>query len=96
MGHHSNRREFLKSLGGSRYACLLRVAGALGVGFSSAFALPRDPLVLGADPISNQPVGVAKGLHPGASSGPAILPRPVGRGPVRTLVGKRSHQPDDC
>jgi hypothetical protein len=37
----------------------------MGVGISSAFALPRDPLVLGADPISNQPVGVAKGLHPG-------------------------------
>ena len=66
MGHRSDRREFLKTLGSAAVTpCMLRAAGALGVGFSSAFALPSDPLVLGADPISNQPVGVAKGLHPG-------------------------------
>jgi len=66
MGLRSNRREFLKSIGSAALTpCMLRAAGAMGVGFSSAFALPRDPLVLGADPISNQPVGVAKGLHPG-------------------------------
>ncbi len=66
MGHRSNRREFLRSIGSAAVTpCMLRAAGALGLGFSSAFALPRDPLVLGADPISNQPVGVAKGLHPG-------------------------------
>jgi hypothetical protein len=66
VGHRSNRREFLKSIGSAAVTpCLIRAAGAMGVGFSSAFALPRDPLVLGPDPISNQPVGVAKGLHPG-------------------------------
>jgi len=66
VGHRSNRREFLKSIGSVAVTpCMLRAAGAMGLGISSAFALPRDPLVLGADPISNQPVGVAKGLHPG-------------------------------
>jgi len=39
--------------------------GASAWGVSSAFAIPRDPLLLGDDPSPNQPVGVAKGLHPG-------------------------------
>ena len=66
MGHRSDRREFLKTIGSAVVTpCMLRAAGAMGLGFSSAFALPRDPLVLGADPAPNQPVGVAKGIHPG-------------------------------
>ena len=44
---------------------MLRAAGALGVAAGGAFAVPREPLVLGADPVPNQPVGVARGLHPG-------------------------------
>ena len=66
MRHRSDRREFLKTIGSAVVTpCMLRAAGAMGLGISSAFALPRDPLVLGADPVPNQPVGVAKGLHPG-------------------------------
>ena len=66
MRHCSDRREFLKTIGSAVVApCMLRAGGAMGLGISSAFALPRNPLVLGADPVPNQPVGVAKGLHPG-------------------------------
>jgi len=45
--------------------CALRTADAVGLGYGSAFAMPREALVLGPDPVSNQPVGVARGLHPG-------------------------------
>jgi hypothetical protein len=44
---------------------MLRAADAVAVGISSAFQTPRDQLVLGSDPVPNQPVGVAQGLHPG-------------------------------
>jgi hypothetical protein len=66
MGHRSDRREFFKIMGGAVVTpCMVRAAGMLPLGISSAFAEPRDPLVLGADPVPNQPLGVAKGLHAG-------------------------------
>jgi len=66
MGHRSDRREFFKIISGAVVApCMLRAAGAGTLGISSAFATPREPLVLAADSVPNQPVGVAKGLHPG-------------------------------
>jgi len=66
MGHYGDRREFLKTLGSAVVApCMLRAVGAAGLGISSAFAMPSDPLVLGVEPLPNRPVGVAKGLHPG-------------------------------
>jgi hypothetical protein len=46
MGNRTDRREFIKIIGGAALApCLLRTAEAAW-GFSSAFAIPRDPLVL--------------------------------------------------
>jgi hypothetical protein len=66
MGNQSDRREFIKMIGGAVVApCMLRAAEAATWGFSSAFATPGDPLVLASDPVPNQPVGVAKGLYPG-------------------------------
>jgi hypothetical protein len=66
MGHQTDRREFLKIMGGAVIApCALRTAGALVSGYGSAFAMPPQELVLGPDQVSNQPVGVARGLHPG-------------------------------
>jgi hypothetical protein len=66
MGNRSDRREFIKIMGGAVVApCMLRAAEAVTLGISSAFGKPRDQLVLAGDPIPNQPVGVAKGLHPG-------------------------------
>ena len=44
---------------------MLRAADALTLGISSALGTPRDQLVLASNPVPNQPVGVAKGLHPG-------------------------------
>ena len=53
-------------IGGAVVApCMLRAADAMALGISDAFATPREPLVLAADSVPNQPVGVAKGLHPG-------------------------------
>jgi hypothetical protein len=66
MGHQCDRREFIKIVGGAALApCLLRTTEAAAWGFSSAFGTPRHQLVLASNPVPNQPVGVAKGLHPG-------------------------------
>jgi len=66
MGYRSDRREFLKTIGGVVVTpCVLRTADAFGWAYGSAFLIPRDPLVLGPDPIPNQPIGVPKGIHPG-------------------------------
>jgi hypothetical protein len=66
MGNRSDRREFFKIIGGAVVApCMLRAADAATLGISSALSPPRDKLVLASDPVPNQPVGVAQGLHPG-------------------------------
>jgi hypothetical protein len=66
MVHHTDRREFLKIMGGAALApCMLRIADAAALGYGSAFSMPPEDLVLGSDPVPNQPVGVARGLHPG-------------------------------
>ncbi len=66
MRKRSDRREFIKTFGGAIVApCMLRAAGAVTLGISSACGPPREKLVLGSEPIPNQPVGVAKGLLPG-------------------------------
>ena len=66
MAHRTDRREFLKIMGGAVIApCALRTSDALALGYGSALATPREDLVLGPEPVPNQPVGVARGLHPG-------------------------------
>jgi len=66
MRNRSDRREFIKIFGGAIVTpCMLRATPAMAVGASGAFRASREPLALGSDPIPNQPVGVAKGLHPG-------------------------------
>jgi hypothetical protein len=66
MGHRTDRREFIKIIGGAALApCLFRTAEAASLGFGSAFQIRHDKLVLAANPVPNQPVGVAQGLHPG-------------------------------
>jgi hypothetical protein len=66
MAKRTDRREFIKTISGAALApCLLRTAEAAAWGFSSAFAIPDDRLVLASNPVPNQPVGVAKGLNPG-------------------------------
>jgi hypothetical protein len=66
MGHQSDRREFIKIIGGAVVApCMLRAADAMTLGISSALWTPREQLVLASNPVPNQPIGVAKGLHPG-------------------------------
>jgi hypothetical protein len=66
MGHRTDRRDFIKIIGGAALApCLFRTAEAASLGFGSAFQIRHDKLVLAANPVPNQPVGVAQGLHPG-------------------------------
>ena len=66
MGNRSDRREFIKIIGGAALApCMLRTAEAFAWGISSALGTPRDQLVLASNPVSNLPIGVGKGLHPG-------------------------------
>jgi hypothetical protein len=63
MEQRSDRRHFIKMVGGALSApCLARaMARAMG----GPLWAPPDKLVLGGSPTPNQPVGVAKGLHPG-------------------------------
>jgi hypothetical protein len=66
MANQSDRREFIKILGGAVVApCVLRAAEAMGLGISGAQGTAPEKLVLASNPVPNQPVGVAKGLHPG-------------------------------
>jgi hypothetical protein len=66
MGHRSDRREFIKMIGGAVVTpCMLRAADAMASGISSPLWTPRDQMVLADNPVPNQPIGVAKGLHPG-------------------------------
>jgi hypothetical protein len=65
VANRTDRREFFKIIGGAALApCLLRTAGA-NWGFSSAFQIPSDQLVLASNPLPNLPIGIAQGLHPG-------------------------------
>ena len=66
MGNRSDRRQFIKIIGGAAVApYMLRAADAVALGISSALGTPRDQLVLASNPVPNQPIGVAKGLYPG-------------------------------
>jgi hypothetical protein len=66
MANRTDRREFMKIIGGAALApCLLRTGESATWAFSSAFGTRRDQLVLAGNPVPNQPVGVAQGLHPG-------------------------------
>ena len=66
MRHRTDRREFMKIMGGAALApCLFRSAEAAAWGFAGAFQIPQKKLVLAANPIPNQPIGVAQGLHAG-------------------------------
>ncbi len=66
MRHRSDRREFIKIIGGAVVApCMLRAADAGTLGMAPPSTTPREPLALASDPVPNQPVGVAQGLHPG-------------------------------
>ena len=56
----------MKIIGGAAFApCLLRTAEAATWGFGGAFQIPDNKLVFAANPVPNQPLGVAQGLHPG-------------------------------
>jgi hypothetical protein len=66
MANQSDRREFFKIIGGAVVApCMLRAAHAVTLGISSALRTTAIPRCGTGDPVPNQPVGVAKGLHPG-------------------------------
>lgn len=66
MAKRTDRREFMKIIGGAAvapYVC--RMAQAAPMGIMGHPAPARDELVLGGEPVPNQPVGIGKGLHPG-------------------------------
>jgi hypothetical protein len=66
MEKRSDRREFIKTIGGAAMApYMLRVAEAAPMGISGHPGLLPDKLIRASDPIPNQPVGVGAGLHPG-------------------------------
>jgi hypothetical protein len=66
MGNRSDRREFIKIIGGAAVTpCMLRAAGAFSSGISSGFGTPLDQPVPASNPVPNLPVGVGKGVHPG-------------------------------
>jgi hypothetical protein len=65
MAKQSDRREFIKIIGGAAVApYMFRTAAAAPLVIAGHPGIP-DKLVLASDPVPNQPVGVAKGLHPG-------------------------------
>jgi len=65
MGNRTDRREFMRIVGGAALApCMVRAADAFALGISSALA-PRDQPVPASSPVPNQPIGVAQGVHPG-------------------------------
>ena len=66
MEKRSDRREFIKIISGAVVTpCMLRAADAVTWGMTTALGTPGDQLVLASDPVPNQPIGVAQGLHPG-------------------------------
>ncbi len=66
MRNRCDRREFMRIIPGAAMApFMFQTAGPAVLGIDSPAAPSQDQAVPGGGAVANQPIGVAKGLHPG-------------------------------